>query len=683
MENTALNTYWIDHKKQLMKAYTQGQQSFIPYLMPETALQLSAKEVLALLADKIGQTRLEEAIRMEGKIESPLVEERDSTWLKRSNMIGINVRTLQSFWNVAKYTLTIPHSQQAIHLLPIWEPGVVGSLYGMASWHINPEFYSTELEQAVPHLNSVEKQLKAVINILHALGKVVGMDVIPHTDRYSEIVLAQPWLFEWLQREDTRIVRHNALLHQEVQQIVFDFLIAEGSALENLSLPESVEELFSIPEIIRHGLLFGPKGDQYKRNLRRGQLIRRLYDNGFEPLPATMAPPYRGLEVDTSGKVPEPDGEGRIWWDYRLQKPQEMSRVFGPLTRYKLYGRLNDNADWEIDFSQPRKSVWEYVCHHYAAVQESYGFDFMRGDMSHVQMRPAGVPFQSDEWYDIHQAVKKHIQGRCPWFAYYAETFLAAPGYMAYGSELDHLDQSDADVTLGDLQSMVVGDSRFMSNFRWYLDILATRRFAPCFTMMTADKDDPRFDEFYLAGNELRFFIGLFLPDMPSYMGLGFECRDAHLVPAPNEYYSKLYVFQIENGPKSTKGPYRWGNNQELFSRITRMRLLAGDLLPAFANASTHWLIPPDPTAGHGMIAWMLVAEKSYLLVANLDTRRSATNMKIPRRGIAVHYASFLPVFSTHREVLDMELPIDEKFYQLDELMPGEGLVLEAIKALA
>ncbi|HMP12896.1 MAG TPA: hypothetical protein PKD70_03380 [Saprospiraceae bacterium] len=64
--------------------------------------------------------------------------------------------------------------------------------------------------------------------------------------------------------------------------------------------------------------------------------------------------------------------------------------------------------------------------------------------------------------------------------------------------------------------------------FRPYLDTLQTRTVAPAFTMMTGDKDDPRFDHFYLKGNEARFFIGLFLTDMPSYMALGFECRDPH-----------------------------------------------------------------------------------------------------------------------------------------------------------
>ena len=46
-------------------------------------------------------------------------------------MVGINVRTVGTLFNVIKYALTIPVGEglhNAIHLLPLWEPGVVGSM---------------------------------------------------------------------------------------------------------------------------------------------------------------------------------------------------------------------------------------------------------------------------------------------------------------------------------------------------------------------------------------------------------------------------------------------------------------------------------------------------------------------------------------------------------------------------
>ena len=164
---------------------------------------------------------------------------------------------------------------------------------------------------------------------------------------------------------------------------------------------------------------------------------------------------------------------GNRWYDFSIKEPQAMSRVFNPLTRYKLYGRLDNNADWAIDFDKPRREVWRYVLEKYADVQRRYGFDFMRGDMSHVQMRPEGVPEIIDETYDILRAVKNHIRvekGVCH-FGYFAETFLAARNIMVYGDEIDHLEASDADVTLGDLQSTCVGFPEFLQKLRRYYDL--------------------------------------------------------------------------------------------------------------------------------------------------------------------------------------------------------------------
>nr|MDA3948122.1 hypothetical protein [Spirochaeta sp.] len=177
---------------------------------------------------------------------------------------------------------------------------------------------------------------------------------------------------------------------------------------------------------------------------------------------------------------------------------------------------------------------------------------------------------------------------------------------MAYGDELEHLDASGADVTLGDLQSRRVESPEFFQQLRWYRDIAATHRVVPSFTVMTADKDDPRFDEFYLRGNEARYFSALFLTDMPSYTALNFECRDPHYVAAPNERYTKLYVFHETEGPKATDGPFRFGRNGYLFYRISRIRLFAEEILPELRGAAVRWLSPPDATAGRSYVAWTL-----------------------------------------------------------------------------
>ncbi len=614
--------FWANNQQTAISSYIANNQSFISNLLPEQAVQMPAVQLAYILEKRFGQSIFFQALNPENTIDSPVQEFADASWLKTVNMVGINVRTINSFWNVVKYALTLPKTQSSIHLLPIWECGVVASLYGIASWNINPEFFDNELAIAFPHLNTVEKQLKVVINILHLMGKTVGMDVIPHTDRYSEIAIANPQLFEWLQRREFEITDHSANLHEKVQERILDFIYQRGGTFSEY-YPRQKEKFFDnniFSEENRLRFLFGEKNNLEGRTKRRNEIINHLFSEGYEPVPATMAPPYRGLEVDNREEAKTVDEDGRVWRDYVITKPEKMSRVFGPLARVKLYESKNDNRDWEINFTQPRTFVWEYMAQKYGKFVADYNFDFMRGDMSHVQMNPNVSTSESDKYYDIHKYIKSTICQEKPSFGYFAESFLAPPNTMAYGVEEDHLEHSDTDTTLGDLQSMVVGSERFVSEFARYHHLLTTRKFAPNFTIMTADKDDPRFDEFYLKGNEIRMFMGLFLTDMPSYVGLGFEQRDPHPYPAPNEHYTKLYVFQLSEGEKATHGKYQWGQNGTLFQNLNILKIISEKINQDIENQPIEWLIEPK-TYGQGkVIAWTQKINAKYIFIVNLDT---------------------------------------------------------------
>jgi hypothetical protein len=399
-----------------------------------------------------------------------------------------------------------------------------------------------------------------------------------------------------------------------------------------------------------------------------------------------MGVPFRGIEVDPDAANTVVDAHGMEWLDFVCSEPQYMSRVFSPLARFKLYERFDDNANWEIDFSRPRPEVWDHIRRHYAETQHIGNFDFMRGDMSHVQMRPDGVPAVVDEYYDILAAVKTHIQrvASAPWFGYFAETFLPARDIFQFGEELDHLEASLADATLGDLQSTVVGDHEYLRRFRRYLDDLATRRTAPAYTMMTADKDDPRFDEMYRDGNEARLFTALFLPDMPTYTGLGFEIRDVHWEPVENERYTKLFVFHEEGESNIYPSKARfgddfiWGRNDGLFGRITDLRVFAESVLPGIAGSTTRWLIPPDATTLRGIAAWtqdpttMPGDADRFVFVVNYDLASDSGYFGIPALPVDVTLA---PVFSTGgADRLPGEtLRHSGFFHRLENLAPGEG----------
>ena len=618
---------WRPREHLAIADYTAGITSYVVGLAPRQALSYSGVRVAEILHDRLGAEVFARATDPTQRIPSHVSDRENGDWLRDCHTVGINVRTIGSFWNVLKYAITLPEHIRGVHLLPIWEPGVVGSLYGMASWNINPEFLDLEVVGMFPRLRSTEAQLKVVVNLLHALGKVVGMDVIPHTDRYSEIVLANPAYFEWLRRRDLEITDHRADLHSDVEAHILDWLRLQNPRV-SYTAPTFFQELTEGERLV---LLFGRPGDATRRRNRRVSLIDYLFRRGYEPVPATMAPPYRGLEVDPDPAALTIDSTGRRWRDYRITRPTAMSRVFGPLTRYKFYDRLDGNRDWAIDFERPRPNVWEYFTAAYARERDRYNFDFMRGDMSHVQMRPAGVPEEPDDYYDPLRAVKRTIGKNAPYFAYFAESFLADPGVMTYGSEVEHLAASEAEVVLGNLQSMVPGSQEFQDTLTAYLEIAEATAVTPAFTVITADKDDPRFDHFHHHGEIARLFTGLFLGALPLYYSLGFEQRDRHFAPAPNEYYTKLYVFQEVHGPKSVAGPWRWGDNLELFAAQQQVHAAASKLLPDLRPTAGRIHVSPD-----GLVSWERASrtgEARYLFLANFADHEVDISQNLPESG--------------------------------------------------
>ena len=672
-------------------------------LRPQDALEVPFSDVVDLLRRRIGAAvdiaLSDAAVDLDASlstlpvaVRSPRSGERDSSWVKRTNMVGVNVRTVGDYAGVIKYALTLPDAIDSIHLLPIWEPGVVESLYGIAGWNLNTEFFSDELYEYSPNLGSVDRQLRAVSNLVHVMGKTIGMDVIPHTDRFSEAALGTPDLFEWMRVVDRRIVDQSPALTATVEAAVFEWLTQNGAAADGSSIPASVGALFEMSEADRLALLFGDPADRYGRIDRRVDLLKYLKWFGLEPVPATMGVPFRGIAVDSDPAHTVVDKHSMEWPDYVMTHPEYMSRVFSPLARFKLYERLNDNAGWEIDFDQPRHHVWEYVCRHYAETQHIGNFDFMRGDMSHVQMRPRGVPDVVDATYDILAAVKTAVQKRsgAPWFGYFAETFLPARDVFQFGEELDHLEASLADATLGDLQSTVVGSRAYLQRFRRYLDDVRTRRTTPAYGVMTADKDDPRFDEFYRAGNEARLFTALFLPDMPSYVGLGFEIRDVHWEPVENERYTKLFVFREDGDsnvyPSKARfgSTYVWGENDELFDRLTRLHEYAELVLPSLSETTTEWLIPPDATGLRGTAAWTQEPggrgedADQYVFVVNYDLEADSGYFAIPALDAAseLHeqYSTVGPIGGTDRVLVHNGF-----FHRIENLAPGEGRVYRVV----
>lgn len=645
-------------------------------------------DVLKLLTARFGGA-VEEAIASAADLAMvpsgapSLHDASDGGWLRRANVVGINMRTVGGAWGVVPYALTLPAIQGAIHVLPFLEPGVVGSLYGPVSWEIDAALFSPALAQTRPGLDTAEKQLRAVVNLVHLMGRVMGLDVIPHCDRFAQIVLAQPDHFEWIRRADQKIAQHGPAVTGQVERLIHRWIDVQGSA-DGSAVPKDADELFrGLAEATRLRVLFGNPEEPLRRRTRRTALVRELHAAGLETLPASMGPPYRGLELDPADAASSVDAMGLAWREFRFVRPQPMSRVFGPLTRYALFEPAADDG-WELDFDRPREDVWRYVTTHYADLRDRFGMDFMRGDMAHIQMRPEGIPLQIGPHYDILGAVHDEIRDRgTASFGYLAEAFLAPPGTFAYGDEMDHLEAAGAETVLGDLQSTPVGGAEFSARLRRYLDHAATRSCTPSLTVMTADKDDPRFDAFYASGSLARVFIALLVPNLPSYMGLGFELRDVHHLPAAAEDYTKHYVFEATTGVAATTGPYRFGRNVALFASIERIRGLADGLRDLLARATSVWVRPPDATGGDRTLAWVIDAgdDHRHLCVVNLDDAGPTGTFGVPRHPVADPPPAWQRIFSTAEADGPETTTIRSNGHQwiVDPLKPGECRVYRSL----
>jgi hypothetical protein len=143
---------------------------------------------------------------------------------------------------------------------------------------------------------------------------------------------------------------------------------------------------------------------------------------------------------------------------------------------------------------------------------------------------------------------------------------------------------------------------------------------------------------------------------MPSYMGLGFEQRDRHPAPAPNEHYTKLYVFQIDQGPKATTGPYQWGQNLALFQELDRLRQFAEAVLPSLVAADTHWLQGPATTEELPALVWTQAASPRYLCAANLSADRTVeVKLRMPSANLRLATSADYKYGEVHYEQSEPE----------------------------
>jgi hypothetical protein len=168
---------------------------FIRHTPLADALRWTPEETFRHLSQLVSPEDFERLRRHE-TIESPLqrLGIHDSKWLQNTKVIGINPRALGTYFNILKAAMIYP--ERGIHLLPYYTNDKA-CIYEPQDWKLSTEFLDPYL--TTRGLHTPKQQLAYVINVLHAMGKAVGMDVLPHTAAFSKESFVQPDKFEWFQ----------------------------------------------------------------------------------------------------------------------------------------------------------------------------------------------------------------------------------------------------------------------------------------------------------------------------------------------------------------------------------------------------------------------------------------------------------------------------------------------------
>ena len=563
---------------------------------PNDILGIDLNVFKKIMIDRLGKDKFFQAYQCNKLIKSPASSCNNSDWFKKSKIIGVNPRITGSFINIVKYALTFP--ENAIHIMPFFESGHEGSLYVQNSWRISDEFFDNELKK--DGFDTVEKQLKVTINLLHALGKAVGFDVLTHVDNFSEIVFLNPKYFEWAKLNKNKTsqlfppeVDYNKI-YLEVEKKIVEFV-----KNKNPEINFDADNLFNnTDEHLRHKIIFGENAQKWK-NIRL-ELMKYIRSFGYETLPVVEHAPIRPIVFE---KIANKNNTN--WAQFKVENKAYDAIILGCVTPYKWY-KIDD-----MGYPQTTKyetEVWKYFIDKYKQIQEEFNFDFIRADMAHNQISHSSKTIRKNKKKEFWRELKKAIQKDTPYFATLAEAFYNTYYIDGYSDMMN----KNFDVVLGNLNYRLLNEN-YINHIKDFLEIYVKHfSFAPCVCTFTNDSDKKEHNICYQSplGNEIRMFCAFFL-ELPSYMGMGYELRNS--LPKKGEEYSFNYI-------KNQKKPYKWGNNEEFLSTIFEMREVFLKIKKEIKNPKIK-LCDTDSIS----LAWLYLDENNdakYLFCFNLDTEK-------------------------------------------------------------
>lgn len=599
-------------------------------ITPQDCLKLSFKQSMELLENLIGKEALKQALCL--KAQSPLKNKATQHWFKTAKIIGINPRITKTFWGIVKYAMTFP--EEAIHLMPLCETGD-GSLYVQNSWNINSDFLDPDLKQM--GFDTAELQLKLSINILHAMGKIVGFDCLMHVDNFSEITILNPSCFEWIKLNKDRTAQDFSAdtenLGKEIEQLL----------IQELNLPENA---FLLSEKEREDLIFPIGIDKFSRRMQIRKLIR---DNGYEPIPVVEHAPSRPVEFE---KLEHTDTEN--WAVFNVKDKASHAKIIGSITPYKFY-KIKNGYPLKNQFD---KKTVDYFIKKVYNFQKEYDFDFLRADMAHNQTAHSHNEEKDMVCPEVWAILKEKIQKDKPYFATFAEAFWG----NYYISGIQDMLNKKFDIVLGELNFKFLNNSYTDLINNYTVDYRAKYPFAPCLTVFTNDGDLPEHDDLYKSqeANDCRFFLSLFL-NSPSYMGMGFETRD--LTQQHLNQYSNYFV-------KKQEKEFLFGQNKKQFENISNMRKLYSRYKKILKESDC---VTVDTNDKMQICKYYKFENKKLLFCTNLAPDKNSLKTNLQN----FHKAKLIYTNSEYEEIPKEILKTDNNSFAVNDIYIGECAIYE------
>jgi hypothetical protein len=585
---------------------------------PEEALSIPFEQAWQTLEQRLGKETVYHALSLaqQGKtlpLKAPAHEpphfQKTPAWMQKAKFIGVPSTVTGSYFHNVQYALSVPEG--AVHLLPFFEHG--GSVYAATNWQPSASYLHPQLAQK--GLQTPQQQLAFSVSMLHAMGKRVGFDLVPHVDRFAETVFTHPGFFEWIHihpkthHVDER--QNRDANHQAVEKLITQYLIQNGTPTGEKLDPKVAHALFQpeVSQATRERLLFGT-GDLASRTEARIRLMQWVRQHGYDTVGQAGAAPYRPVVV----KKMVPDGQGNHWPEFTLKHMQHGMRddIVGNVTPYKLYHVLPDGTP---DITRINQPVWDYLTQQTETLVKNYQFDFFRADMAHIQQSHSN-PKQS---YDLHrppelyQVLKSHIQKtQNPAFGTFAESFLLQ-GIVSAKEDMRH---KGFDVVLGPFQYIASESKDYARNLKYWLQrsMFHLDPFKVSLSSMTTDSDQPQHKAIFAnpVAHKLRLFLGYFLP-LPAYNGMGVASVGHHMHDTSRSLDDAL-------------APVVWHTDKTRFQQARLIRQLWTQYRPLLEQGHTSFL----PSQNPNLLIWSihqwthpLKDSKGLLAMANLDMHHS------------------------------------------------------------